>query len=133
MNLITMSSVATTLFLGGPSGPALGFLPAQSTINVWFMPVFWFAIKVLALLFGTVWLRASLPRLRYDQLMALGWKYLIEIAILWVMVSATIVVSRQQHWHLFVALPLVVALAVIAYGMLYLSIPKAGETVEEFR
>ena len=47
----------------------------------------------LALLFGTVWLRASLPRMRYDQLMSLGWKYLIEIAILWVMVSATIVVA----------------------------------------
>jgi NADH-quinone oxidoreductase subunit H len=133
MNLITMSAVATTLFLGGPSGPALGFLARGNVVNVWLMPVLWFAIKVLALLFGTVWLRASLPRLRYDQLMALGWKYLIEIAILWVMVSATIVVARQQHWHLFVALPLAVALALAAYGMLFLAIPKAGETVEEFR
>jgi NADH-quinone oxidoreductase subunit H len=133
MNLITMSAVATTLFLGGPSGPALGFLGRGSTINVWLMPVVWFAVKVLALLFGTVWLRASLPRLRYDQLMALGWKYLIEIAILWVMVSATIVVARQEHWHMFIALPLVVVLALIAYGMLYLSVPKVGETVEEFR
>jgi NADH-quinone oxidoreductase subunit H len=133
MNLITMSSVAVTLFLGGPSGPALGFLARGGTINVWLMPVFWFAVKVLALLFGTVWLRASLPRLRYDQLMALGWKYLIEIAILWVMVSATIVVARQLHWHLFVALPVAVVLALAAYGMLYLAIPKVGETVEEFR
>src|SRR4029079_17339766 len=56
MNLITMSAVAVTLFLGGPSGPALGFLPSDGTINVWVMPVFWFMVKVLALLFGTVWL-----------------------------------------------------------------------------
>jgi NADH-quinone oxidoreductase subunit H len=90
-------------------------------------------VKVLALLFGTVWLRASLPRMRYDQLMALGWKYLIEIAILWVMVSATIVVARQEGWHLWVALPVAVAFALIAYGMIWLSVPKVGETVEEFR
>jgi NADH-quinone oxidoreductase subunit H len=71
--------------------------------------------------------------MRYDQLMALGWKYLIEIAILWVMVSATIVVARQNGWHLWIALPVVVVLALAAYGMLWLAIPKAGETVEEFR
>jgi NADH-quinone oxidoreductase subunit H len=133
MNLITMSAVAVTLFLGGPSGPALGFLSKSGTINVWLMPVVWFMAKVLALLFGTVWLRASLPRMRYDQLMALGWKYLIEIGILWVMVSATIVVSRQEQWHLWISLPAAVAIALLAYGMLYLSIPKPGETVEEFR
>ncbi len=133
MNVITMSAVAVTLFLGGPSGPALGFLSRTGTINVWLMPVVWFMVKVLALLFGTVWLRASLPRMRYDQLMALGWKYLIEIAILWVMVSATIVVARQNGWHLWIALPAAVLLALGAYGMLWLAIPKPGETVEEFR
>jgi NADH-quinone oxidoreductase subunit H len=81
MNLITMSAIAVTLFLGGPSGPALGFLPAHGTINVWVMPIFWFFAKLMALLFGTVWLRASLPRLRYDQLMDLGWKRLIPAGL----------------------------------------------------
>ena len=88
MNLITMSAIAVTLFLGGPSGPALGFLAADNWINVWIMPVFWFIVKLVVLLYGTVWVRASLPRLRYDQLMDLGWKWLIELAFLWVMVSA---------------------------------------------
>ena len=90
MNVITMSAIAVTLFLGGPSGPSLGFLAGDNVLNVWVMPMFWFLVKVLALLFATVWLRASLPRMRYDRLMALGWKYLIEIAILWVLVTATV-------------------------------------------
>ena len=81
------------------------------------MPIFWFMVKVLALLFGTVWLRASLPRMRYDQLMSLGWKYLIEIAILWVLVSATIVRrAARRTGTCWVALPVAVALALVAYG-----------------
>ena len=72
MNVITMCGIAVTLFFGGPDGPGLGFLPANGWFNVWIMPVFWFMFKVIVLLFGTVWLRASLPRLRYDQLMGLG-------------------------------------------------------------
>ena len=57
------------------------------------------------LLFGTVWLRASLPRLRYDQLMDLGWKWLIELAFLWVMVSGVIIVGREEDWNGFVVVP----------------------------
>src|SRR6185436_14388072 len=102
MNVITMSAIATTLFLGGPSGPGLGFLGSEHVINVWFMPVFWFTAKVLGLLFVTVWLRASLPRMRYDRLMTLGWKYLIEIAILWVLVSTALLVGREEGWHWYV-------------------------------
>ncbi len=105
MNVITMSAVATTLFLGGPSGPSLGFLSDDGTVNVWLMPIFWFTVKVLGLLFCTVWVRASLPRMRYDRLMALGWKYLIEIAILWVLVSAVLVVAREEDWNVWVVTP----------------------------
>ena len=62
------------------------------------MPVFWFFLKLVVLLYGTVWVRASLPRLRYDQLMDLGWKWLIELAFLWVMVSGVIIVGREENW-----------------------------------
>ena len=133
MNVITMSAVAVTLFLGGPNGPGLGFLSAHGFVNVWIMPVFWFMAKVLALLFCTVWVRASLPRMRYDRLMSLGWKYLIEIAILWVLVSAALVVGREEGWNVWIAAPAAAGAALLAFGVLYLSMPKAGEQLEEFR
>jgi NADH-quinone oxidoreductase subunit H len=133
MNVITMSAIATTLFLGGPSGPGLGVLGRSNVVNVWFMPVFWFAAKVLTLLFVTVWLRASLPRMRYDRLMALGWKYLIEIAILWVLVSTALVVGDDRHWNPWITAPVAAGIALVAFLTLYLAIPKAGEPVEEFR
>jgi len=79
-----------------------------------------------------VWLRASLPRMRYDKLMALGWKYLIEIAILWVMVSAALVVGKDQHWNPVIVAPVSAAIAIVAFSGLYMAIPKAGEHVEEF-
>jgi NADH-quinone oxidoreductase subunit H len=132
MNVITMSAIATTLFLGGPSGPSLGFLAANNVLNVWLLPIVWFTVKVLALLFVTVWLRASLPRMRYDKLMALGWKYLIEIAILWVLVSAALVVGKQEGWQPVVVAVVSAGIAIAAFLMLYLAIPKAGEHVEEF-
>jgi NADH-quinone oxidoreductase subunit H len=133
MNVITMSAVAVTLFLGGPNGPGLGFLSADGFVNVWIMPVFWFMAKVLALLFCTVWVRASLPRMRYDRLMSLGWKYLIEIAILWALVSAALVVARDQDWNVWIAAPAAAGAALLAFGVLYLAMPKAGEQLEEFR
>jgi NADH-quinone oxidoreductase subunit H len=132
MNVITMSAVAVTLFLGGPSGPALGVVASDSWLNTWVMPIVWFLVKLLALVYGTFWLRATLPRLRYDQLMAVGWKYLIEIAILWFVVSATYIVARDHDWPLWTYFATPVA-AVAAYGVLYLAMPKEGERVEEFR
>ena len=97
------------------------------------MPIFWFTVKVLALLFVTVWLRASLPRMRYDRLMALGWKYLIEIAILWVLVSTALRrraarrAGTGSSWRRSSA-----AIAIVAFFTLYLAMPKPGEHVEEF-
>ena len=123
-----------TLFFGGPTGPALGFLPANGWFNVWIMPVFWFMFKVIVLLFGTVWLRASLPRLRYDQLMGLGWKFLIEIAFLWVMISG--VVDRRQGRGLVDVdrrCPRRSSARSSSAPRSTLSVPRRGELVEEIR
>ncbi|HYL53781.1 MAG TPA: complex I subunit 1 family protein, partial [Acidimicrobiia bacterium] len=130
MNLITMSAIAVTLFLGGPAGPALPGLPRLGWFNAWIMPVFWFFLKLIVLLFCTVWVRATLPRLRYDQLMDLGWKYLIEIAFLWLMVSGTVRVARDQGWNLWIVTPLATLGAVLVYGVIYLAMPKRDELVE---
>ena len=132
MNVITMSAIAATLFLGGPSGPSIGFLASGGFVNVWLMPIFWFTVKVLGLLFVTVWLRASLPRMRYDRLMALGWKYLIEIAILWVLVSTALIVGKDEGWQPVIVAPIAGGIAVLAFLTLYAAIPKPGERVEEF-
>ncbi len=129
MNVITMSAIAVTLFLGGPAGPSLGFLAANGWVNAWVMPIFWFMLKLLVLLFCTVWVRASLPRLRYDQLMDVGWKFLIEIAFLWVMVSALLVVARDQRWDLWLVVPSAGLGAMAVYGVLWLSMPKRDELV----
>lgn len=131
MNLITMSAIAVTLFLGGPSGPALGFLSATGTVNTWLMPMFWFFTKLLVLLFGTVWVRASLPRMRYDQLMDLGWKWLIEIAFLAVMVTAVVLVARNEAWNRFVVVPAAIGGAFCLLGVLRLCIPRQSELIEE--
>lgn len=133
MNVITMSAIAVTLFLGGPAGPGLGFLDASGTVNVWLMPVFWFMFKLIILLYCTVWVRATLPRLRYDQLMDVGWKYLIEIAFLWIMVSGVVVIAREEGWNLWIVVPAAALGAAAVYGALYASMPKRGELVEEIK
>ncbi|HWG74178.1 MAG TPA: complex I subunit 1 family protein [Acidimicrobiales bacterium] len=84
-NLVVNSTIITTLWLGGPDGPQ---------IDHFSIGPFWFALKVLILLYIFVWIRATLPRLRYDQLMDLGWKRLIPLALAWLMVVAAFQVSR---------------------------------------
>lgn len=133
MNLVTMCAIAATLFLGGPSGPALGFLAAGNWVNVWIMPVFWFVLKVVVLLYATVWVRATLPRMRYDQLMSFGWKYLIELAFVWAMITGVVVVGANEGWNRWVTVPAAIAGAAMLLGVLWLCLPKQGEAVEEIR
>lgn len=89
INMATVSALATTLFLGGWHAPFwIDHLYAGFNEGYW--PVLWFFGKVLAFVFVFIWLRGSLPRLRYDQFMAFGWKRLIPAALLWIIAVATI-------------------------------------------
>jgi NADH-quinone oxidoreductase subunit H len=119
MNTITMSAVVVTLFLGGPDGPIPRFIP---TSDIW-MPIIWFLIKVVVFCFIYVWLRAALPRLRYDQLMDLGWKQLIPISLAWLMIVAAVVI-----WHWWGLLAIVAAVA--AGFLLYRSF-RIGDAREQ--
>ncbi|HWF23483.1 MAG TPA: NADH-quinone oxidoreductase subunit NuoH [Acidimicrobiales bacterium] len=105
MNTITMSAIVVTLFFGGPDGP-IPHIPH----TYWLWPILWFLVKTLVFLFLYVWLRAALPRMRYDQLMDLGWKRLIPLALAWLMIVAGFMVAAW--WGVGIAVA-VVACAVL--------------------
>jgi NADH-quinone oxidoreductase subunit H len=93
VNIFSMSAIAATLFLGGWNGPTWeGTLPVFVSA---LLPTVWFLLKTYAIVFLFFWLRATLPRLRYDQLMALGWKRLIPAALTWIVVSSIAIGYRQ--------------------------------------
>ena len=131
MNLITMCAIAVTLFLGGPSGPTIG--DKTSTLNTWALPIIYFFVKLIVLLYATVWVRASLPRLRYDQLMKLGWKFLIEAAFIWAMLSAVVVVGADQGWNRAVVVAAVVAGGLLLLLVLAACLPRKDELIEEIK
>ncbi|MCU1344313.1 MAG: nuoH, partial [Acidimicrobiia bacterium] len=88
LNQITMSAIVVTLFLGGPRG----FFDIPGIPNT-IESVFWFFLKLFVMLFGLVWVRATVPRLRYDQLMDLGWKVMIPASFGWLLLLITLRVS----------------------------------------
>src|SRR3954447_23142992 len=116
INMVTVSALATTLFLGGWRAPW--------PISIWdganegWWPVLWFFLKVVVALFVFIWLRGTLPRLRYDQFMRFGWKVLVPTALVWILAVATMrTVSREANLStgevaIFVGVPL--ALIVLA-------------------
>jgi NADH-quinone oxidoreductase subunit H len=94
VNMTTVSGLAVTLFLGGWRVPWP--ISVWSGANSGWWPLLWFVGKVLLLMWGFVWLRGSLPRIRYDQLMALGWKILIPGSLVWILMIATIRAWRRH-------------------------------------
>jgi NADH-quinone oxidoreductase subunit H len=94
VNMTTVAALATTMFLGGWRAPWP--LSAWATFNNGWWPVLWFLAKVAIFEFFFIWLRGSLPRIRYDQLMKLGWKVLIPVSLGWTLVVATARVYRSQ-------------------------------------
>ena len=107
MNTITMSAITVTLFFGGPDGP-VPHIPHL----YWLWPILWFLGKTIVFLFVFVWLRAALPRMRYDQLMDLGWKRLIPLSLGWMLIVAGFLVDGW--WGVAMAAATVVGGVLIA-------------------
>ncbi len=111
VNIIAVSALATTLFLGGYHAlPGFGF--TESWLGGWFTLI-WFFLKVLFFFFIFVWLRGTLPRLRYDQFMQFGWKVLIPVSILWILVVATLRVLSMQGASRVVIMSFAIGIVII--------------------
>jgi len=122
MNVITMSAVMVTLFFGGPDGP----IPFFQSVG-WLWGILWFSLKLFAFLFVFVWFRATLPRLRYDQLMDLGWKLLIPLALGWLLILAAFDIGNDQGWNVIATfIGCAVVLAVMG-GLLSVAVRTARD------
>ena len=111
MNSVTMAAIMVTLFLGGPAGPA----PIGPG---WLWGIVWFLLKTILFLFVFVWIRGTVPRVRYDQLMDLGWKILIPLSLGWILLLATFWVARDQHWNGIVTVLIGGAIGLVGYLLL---------------
>ncbi|MGR3937298.1 NADH-quinone oxidoreductase subunit NuoH [Streptomyces sp. BRA346] len=97
VNMVTVSMVAVTLFLGGWRAPWPISTFWEGANHGWW-PLLWFVGKVVSSLFVFIWIRASVPRVRYDQFMKLGWKVLIPISMVWLMLVATVRALRSENY-----------------------------------
>lgn len=99
INLATLSALATTLFLGGWRAPA-PISTVWSGANSGWWPVLWFLVKLWLFIFFFIWLRGSLPRVRYDQLMKLGWKILMPVSLAWILLVSTIKAFKNDGYDI---------------------------------
>ncbi|WP_458245126.1 NADH-quinone oxidoreductase subunit NuoH [Streptomyces sp. MAI_2237] len=116
VNMVTVSAVSTTLFLGGWRAPWPISTFWEGANHGWW-PLLWFTIKVQLLLFFFIWLRGTLPRVRYDQLMKLGWKVLIPVSVVWLMLVATVRALKNENYD-FADIALYIGGAVLALLLL---------------
>jgi NADH-quinone oxidoreductase subunit H len=119
LNAVAMAAIIVTLFLGGPTGP----VPIGPG---WAWGFLWFFLKLLAILYVFVWIRASVPRVRYDQLMNLGWKVMIELAFGWLLLLVAFRVGADAGWNPWLTgLGAAVALAA-CYGLIVLAMQASA-------
>ncbi len=116
MNTVVMSAIIVTLFLGGPRPlfdiPLIPAVPES---------ILWFLAKLLVFLFVYVWFRATLPRLRYDQLMDLGWKILIPLAFAWFLLITALRLADDEDWNRFLVATVSLLVALAGYALLLLA------------
>jgi NADH-quinone oxidoreductase subunit H len=120
INLATVSAIATTLFLGGWAAP-WGIENVWEGANSGYWPLLWFFGKMFIFIFLFVWLRGSLPRMRYDQFMALGWKILIPVSLAWIVAVATIrVISLEGNINRTYLVAAIAVLLVLTVALMFL-------------
>jgi len=96
-NMVLVSAIGTTLFLGGWLSPFQG-IPGLQEVFAWVPGIIWFLLKLSFFIFLYFWMRATFPRYRYDQIMHLGWKVLIPITLVWIIVIGFFVEFHLTHW-----------------------------------
>ena len=111
VNTVTVAAIATTLFLGGWRGP-------HPDVVVWLWPILWFLLKVFVIVYAYIWVRAALPRIRYDRLMAFGWKALIPVGLLWILATGAVIVLPDVYGRRAV----LVAGAIVAGALLLVTL-----------
>ena len=133
INLATVSAIATTLFLGGWAAP-WGIENVWEGANTGYWPLLWFFGKLFIFIFMFVWLRGSLPRMRYDQFMALGWKVLIPVSLAWIVAVATIrVISLEGDINRTYLVAAIAVLLVLTVALMFIGEGKDEEAVVEER
>ena len=128
INMITVSALAVTMFLGGWRAP-FPFSRVEF-LSEGFFPIVWFLGKTLLFIFFFIWLRGTLPRMRYDQFMRLGWKVLIPVSLVWIMLVATIRVLTDTIQDR-VTLVLVVGAAFLVLIGVFSLVPQKERTLEQ--
>ena len=129
INMATVSALATTLFLGGWHAP-FWIDRVWEGANHGYWPVLWFFGKVLFFIYVFIWLRGTLPRLRYDQFMAFGWKRLIPVSLVWIVAVATIrTVTLEGGLDRRTLLIVIGVLAVLFLGLFF--VPEGREEAAE--
>src|SRR5215212_2725604 len=132
MNMITVSALATTLFLGGCHVTIKISLFPEADAG--WMGLLWFLLKVVLVLFVFIWLRGTLPRLRYDQFMRFGWRWLIPISLVWIVMVAILRVGRSEGWFaspVFLAIAGVIFVILLGFSFFGGGEPKEAETQAE--
>jgi len=127
MNTVTMSALIVTLFFGGPQPIVIG----NFVFDIPLLPnalegTFWLLAKILVFLYMYIWFRATLPRLRYDQLMDLGWKLLIPASLGWFMLLAAQRLARQNGWNIVLVTGGSIAVLVICYLLMQAAFAKSA-------
>ncbi len=131
VNMVTVSALATTLFLGGWRAPWPISAINDGMFNQDYWPFLWFLTKVMMFVFVFIWLRGTLPRLRYDQFMKLGWKVLIPVSLVWIVLAAVMrLINTGGGIDRTYLVGAFVVLAVLSVGLFFIGEKEEEETPE---